>query len=172
LDELLHLFFGDPRHTPGHGSQCPGGVGLASRERQDECGQGGEQHGADHRDRDVGAVEAVEGDRYHESHPEHRVEDDGRTDSLSRQRESGIGAAHPARGKEPVTEAGAASGAAGDHVAHGECRQVDTEHSREVWAVFWQHRLREAPVCDERSRFEGEPGEEPREIDAAQLAQR
>jgi len=147
-------------------------VGLAPREGQDECGEGGEQHSTDHRDRDISAVEAVAGDGYHESHPEHRVEDDSRADSLSCERKSGVGATHTARGEEPVAEPGPAGGAARDHVAHGERRQVDTEHSREVWTFFRQHRLRQAPICDERSRFESEAGEKPQKIDAAQLAER
>jgi hypothetical protein len=70
----------------------------------------------------------MERDRDHERYPEHPVEDDGRTDPLGRKSEAGIGATHPVRGEEPVAEPGAASGASGDHVAHGERGQVDSEH--------------------------------------------
>jgi len=118
LDDAFHLVLGDPRQASCHRSQCSHGMGLAARQRQDESGKGGGQHGADDCDRDIGAVEAVQGDGDHERHPQHGIEDDGRADPLGGEGEAGIGPAHAAGGEQPVAEAGAAGGAAGDHVAH------------------------------------------------------
>jgi len=103
-------------------------MSLAPREQENEGAEGGEQHGTDDGDGDVGAVEAVERDRDHKGHPEHGVEDDGRPDPLGRQRETRIGATYAVRGEQPVAEAGAPGGAARDHMAHCERGQVYTEH--------------------------------------------
>jgi len=159
LDELLHLLFGDPRHPSGDGAQRQRGAAFAPREREHEDGEGGEQHGPDQGDGDIGAVEPVERDGDDECHPKHGVEDHGGTDSLGCERETGVGAVHPVRGEESVPEPRAAGGAAGDHVAHREGRQVDAEDLREARPVLGQHRPGEAPVGEQGAGLERETGE-------------
>ena len=172
LDERLDLLGCYPGHVPSDGLQGPDGVVLAPGERQHEGSESREQHSTDDGDRDIGAVEPVEGDGYDESDPEHGVQNDCRTDPLGRERKTGVSAVHAVRGEEPVTEPRPACRTAGDHMAHGQCRQVDAEHLGEARSVLWQQRSCQAAIGDKGSGLECKAAEEAEEVDAPQLAQR
>ena len=139
-DQSLQAVGSHPGNAPAHGSHGPHRPLSAGREGVCQHGRPEQREQAYQRGDHVDGVEAGEGDRYEQRHPQHDVEHDGRPDGLGRHGEARVGPFHALGGEQAIADSGSSGRPPRDDMGDGRGGQDDPDDREEPGATTGQER--------------------------------